>query len=169
MQADSSRAQFDELIDGLESRMIRAIARIIDDSHDAEDALQNALTTIWQKLGRMRRHRNPAAIVLKVCIDAAYDVLRKRNRTNRRVVALPADSVPDSAATPAERLGALESRERLLAALLELPRMQSLALQMRYVEELSYTEISAALGCAESTTRKHVERGLSRLRQVAPV
>lgn len=148
--------------------MIRAIGRIVDDADDAEDALQNALTTIWQKQARMRRHGNPEAIILKVCIDAAYDVLRNRARTKRLTVALQSDDIQDSSASPSEQLSAIEARQRLLTAVLELPRNQSLAIHMRYVEELSYSEIAAALGCAESTTRKHVERGLSRLRQFAP-
>src|SRR5690554_6181362 len=83
MQANSPLTQFDNLLHGLDSRMVRAIARIIDDPHDAEDALQNALTTIWQKLSRLRQHPNPKAVVLKVCIDAAYDLLRNRRRTTR--------------------------------------------------------------------------------------
>jgi RNA polymerase sigma factor (sigma-70 family) len=168
MQPDSPLTQFDTLIHGLESRMIQAIARILSDPNDAEDALQNALTTIWQKLARLRQHPNPAAIILKVCIHAAYDVLRNRRRAKRLEVTLQSDDVPDSSASPAEGLSAIEARERLLAAILELPPNQSLAVHLRYVEELSYPEIAAALGCAESTTRKHVERGLSRLRQLAP-
>jgi RNA polymerase sigma factor (sigma-70 family) len=166
VQTDSQTTQFDRLIEGLETRMIRAIARIVDDSNDAEDVLQNALTTIWRNLPRMQRHPNPTAVVLKVCIDAAYDVLRTRERAKRLVVPLPVEEVPDSSASPSDRLAEMESRRRLLAAVVELPHNQSLAIHMRYVEELSYTEIAAALGCAESTTRKHVARGLSRLRQL---
>ena len=145
--------------------MIRAIARIVADPDDAEDALQNALMTIWKKLPRMRRHPNPTAILLKVCVDAAYDVLRNRQRA-KRVVPLQTDNVPNLCASPSERLSVMEVRQSLLAAILDLPCNQALAVHMRYVEELPYPEIAAALGCAESTTRKHVERGLSRLRQL---
>src|SRR5262245_42545426 len=140
MQADSPRTQFDDLIHGLESRMIRAIARIVDNPHDAEDALQNALTTIWQNLSRMRQHPNPEAVILKVCIDAAYDVLRNRRRAKRLEINLPSEHV-GSTTSPAEELAAIEARQRLLAAVLELPRNQSLAVHLRYVEELSYAEI----------------------------
>ena len=52
MESGSPTTQFNALIEGLESRMIRAIARILDDPDDAEDALQNVLTTIWQKGAR---------------------------------------------------------------------------------------------------------------------
>jgi len=167
VESGSPTSQFNTLIEGLDCRMIRAIARIVDDPDDAEDALQNALTTIWRIGARMRRHPNPTAIILKVCVDAAYDVLRNRKRANRLIVPLQSDDIPDRSASPSERMSAMEARRRLLAAILDLPRNQSLAVHMRYVEELSYAEIAAALGCAESTTRKHVERGLSRLRRLA--
>lgn len=47
-----------------------------------------------------------------------------------------------------------------------LPRKQALAVLMRVVQEQSYADIAAALGCTEQTARSHASKGRARLRQV---
>jgi RNA polymerase sigma-70 factor (ECF subfamily) len=164
LQTSTPGAQFDRLIAGIERQMCRAIARIVDDPHDAEDALQNALTTIWRKRTMVQMHPNRDAIVLRVCIDAAYDLLRRGRRRQFGTQSV-CEELADPRPEPLEELFEKEVRAALLAAVRDLPRNQSLAVHMRFVEELSYSEIAAGIGCADSTARKHVERGVRRLRQ----
>jgi len=47
-----------------------------------------------------------------------------------------------------------------------LPENQRIAVDLRIRCSCSYEMVSAVLGCAEATTRVHVWRGLSRLRQI---
>jgi RNA polymerase sigma-70 factor (ECF subfamily) len=164
---DCSAKFYESVIEPVEDRMIRAIWRIAGNGQDAEDAMQNALVAIWKGRQRIERHPSPQALVLRICIDAACDVMRRRTRLARKTV--PQDDVeplPDRALSPWERLAQQELSREILAAIHRLSRAQAIAITLRVFEDLPYDQIAAALGCAEATARKHVERARGRLRVV---
>ena len=58
--------------------------------------------------------------------------------------------------------------ERLAEALALLPEAQRRAVQLRVVEERSYTEVASAMGVTEVTARARVSRGLRALARLLP-
>ncbi|HEV3299829.1 MAG TPA: RNA polymerase sigma factor [Planctomycetaceae bacterium] len=158
---------YEQIIGPLEPCMVRTVWRVTRNRQDAEDALQNALLAVWKRWDRVVRHRAPTALVLKMCVDAAYDVVRQRLRTKRKhgrsdSRVEPVDSAPD----PQVELAAQEQSAEMLEAIQSLSRRQAAAVLLRVFEDLSYEEIAAALGCSAATARKHVERGRARLQIV---
>jgi RNA polymerase sigma-70 factor (ECF subfamily) len=144
--------------------MMRSIWRIVRHPEAAEDTLQEALTIIWKKMGRIRRHPNPQALILKICVNAAYDTLRRSRRIRQNekyaeIQELPAD--PDS--NGLRRLEKKNVEAEILKAIRRLPRKQALAVLMRTVQEQSYDSIAQVLECSEVTARIHVSRGRARL------
>jgi RNA polymerase sigma-70 factor (ECF subfamily) len=147
--------------------MIRSVWRVTRNEQDAEDALQNAFVTIWKRRRRIAAHEAPHALILRICIDAACDVVRARARTRLRTEGdVDHDRLVDAAPSPSDDLAHRELRDRVAAAIERLPRNQAVALSLRVFEELPYDQIAGALGCAEATARKHVERARDRLRAV---
>jgi RNA polymerase sigma-70 factor, ECF subfamily len=163
---DGNRADYDSLIRPIEDRMIRSVWRIVRDPDDADDAFQEALATIWKRLGRIRRHANPHALILRICVNSAYDVRRRKSR-RRRHEELKAitDIAADPAPSPAEQAVGRENREEIFEAIGRLPRNQAQAVLMRFVQELPYADIAQALDCKEATARKHIARARIRLRK----
>ena len=156
---------YERLIKPIEDRMIRSIWRILRDPDDADDALQDALATIWKRLDRVRKHPNPQALVLKICADAAYDALRRRIRSSRREDWRGIDeNRPDSAPLVSEELSRRDRRREIFGAIARLPRNQATAVLMRFVQEQPYSVVAKALGCTEGTARTHVKRARERLR-----
>jgi RNA polymerase sigma-70 factor, ECF subfamily len=154
---------YETIIGPIEDRMIRAIWRIVRDAHDAEDAMQNALATIWKRWPRVVRHDAPQALVLKICVQAAYDAARRRHRERRRIE--PSTSEPvDPARPPREELVGRETHAAVVEALARLSERQAVAFSLRVFDDLPYGDIASALGCAEATARKHVERARAHLR-----
>lgn len=159
--------EYEVLIKPLEPKMIRSIWRIVRNGEDAQDALQEALATIWNRWGRIRKHPNPQALVLKICIDAACDALRRRIRLGRREASqTPSGQWLDPAPSAAQELARQELRAEILQAIGQLPRNQAEAILMRLVQELPYEAIAQAMGCAEATVRTHIARGRARLCQL---
>src|SRR5512135_95697 len=74
---------YDVLVRPLEVRMMRTIWRIVREREAAEDALQDALTTIWRKRDAVARHPKPEALILRIAVAAAIDAVRKRRRRLR--------------------------------------------------------------------------------------
>ena len=162
MRDDSS--DYDSLIRPIENQMIRSVWRIVRDPDDAEDAFQEATETIWKRLGRIRRHPNPQALILKICTDAAHDVLRRRTRQartqeNENVIA----ALPDPAPSATQHLLNRETQAEIFRAIGQLSPKQGTAVLMRFVQDLSYRDIAQSLGCREVTVRKHIARAREKL------
>lgn len=141
--------------------MIQTVWRVLGNRDDADDALQESLVRIWRGWSRVVHHQNPQALVLKICSDCAYDELRRRVRRSRTRQLL--DQETSSLAEPPEELQRAEMRTSIITAIARLPRNQAVAFVMRALQQRSYQEIAAALGCAEVTARKHVSRARDRL------
>jgi RNA polymerase sigma factor (sigma-70 family) len=155
--------EFERLVLAHRARMTRTIWRVLRDGDLAEDALQEALATLWRKLPVVSRHPNPEAFVLRVAIDAARDQLRARLRRERRTT--PLDVVEDRGAAawadPVERAALVRE---VLGAVRRLGRRQATAILLRAVEEAPYETVAQALGCSEATARVHVQRARGKLR-----
>jgi len=69
--------KYERLIKPIEDQMIKSVWRITCNSSDAEDAFQDALMKIWKHIKKIQRHPNPHALILRICANSAYDILKK--------------------------------------------------------------------------------------------
>lgn len=152
-----------EVIGPIEDRMIRAVWRVTRHPQDAEDAMQDALAKVLKTWDRVIVHPNPQALVLKICIDAAYDLIRKRSRAAGRQEDVAMDAISDSSSDPLEKLSGDETVVRILSAIANLPKQQAVAAVLRLHEQLPYSVIGTTLGCSEGTARTHVTRARQQL------
>jgi RNA polymerase sigma-70 factor (ECF subfamily) len=157
-------AFYDTYLAPLETRMLRTAWRITHEPDRARDALQDAMARVWRQRERVRAHPNPGALILRIAIHAAIDVLRRERR--RRRAEESATPAAWRAAPPPGPAAAAESREvrtLVLDAIAGLPEKQAAAVTLRVVEEQPYEAVAAALGCTEPTARVHVLRGREKL------
>jgi RNA polymerase sigma-70 factor (ECF subfamily) len=95
----------------------------------------------------------------------------RRGAVERRALARLGVEVPAMSDVELERVieltGLEQLRGRVAAALAELPADQRTAVQMRVVEERSYTEIAVRTGVSEQVARARVSRGLRSLAAVS--
>ena len=155
---------YDVLVKPMEPRLMRAIWRIVRRREAAEDALQEALATIWRKRDVVARHPNPQALILRIAVSAAIDSLRKdRRRLRHEVPGMTVDWAEDAASPAAKNAEDSELRAAVLEAIGRLPGRQAAAVLLYVVEELPYEELARAMGCSETTARVHVLRGRAKL------
>jgi RNA polymerase sigma-70 factor, ECF subfamily len=160
------RAIYDELIAPQEQRMMRSIWRIVRNTDLAEDCLQDALAIIWKKRYQIHGHPNPQALILKICLDAAYDSLRKLERRRGQTDLSQLVDIPSPAAHNADRkLQEKEFEEQVQQAIRRLPRKRALAVMMRLINEEPFEIIADALDCSEVTVRIHISKGRAQLRK----
>ena len=156
--------EYEKLIKPVEDRMICSIWRITHDPDDADDALQEALFKIWKRLNRIKRHPNPHALILRICINSAYDVLRVRAKQRRHAELNTIQSnVPDPTPTSEENITNQENRTEIFEAIEKLSQNQAETVLMRIIQGLPFRDIAQALGCREATARKHFARAREKL------
>ena len=155
---------FEELIDPIERRMIDSIWRIVRNKHDFDDAFQQALATIWKRLDKVSQHPHPPACVLRICVNAAYDVLRKQRRQREQELSLDgSDGIVDPVRDGAQSLQGKEKEDEIMSAISQLPEAQADAVLMRFSQDASYADIARALECSEAAARQHVCRAREKL------
>ncbi len=151
--------------------MIRTIWRIAGNADDCEDSLQEALAIIWRKFDRITAHKNPRALVLRICMNAACDVMRKRSRVSRtEQFSEWQDEVRRELNRPGStvlhKLQAEDLEREVVSALQQLSPQQGEAVRLRLLRQESYARIAELLSCSEATARTHVARGRARLQEL---
>lgn len=143
---------------------MQTVWRVTRNQADAEDAIQAALSTAWRRREVLAAHPNPVALMLKICIDASLDLVKKKRSTRGTLERyVNADIQPTRIAAPSELAESEESIALILFEIQQLPRNLSEAILMRLVNELPYSEIASALDCTEVAARKYVQRGRTQL------
>jgi len=140
------------------------------DAAAASDVTQQVFLKL---IGGMARYRGDSAfstwlyrIVVNACVD--------RSRRHQAEVAVPEaaalDGIPDAVMSNEERFARGEVARSVQDAIATLPPKLRIAILMRYFDELSYTDIAAALNCSIGTVSSRLSRGHRLLaRRLAPL
>jgi RNA polymerase sigma-70 factor (sigma-E family) len=134
---------------------------ITTDRGIAEDCVQEALTRVHRRWGRLRREGQPAAYARQAVVNAALSWRRRR-----RIREVPLNPAEDTRHPAAESVNQhLDSvDEALLAALRSLPPRMRATVTLRYLEDRSEAETAGMLGCSVGTVKSSASRGIARLR-----
>jgi RNA polymerase sigma factor (sigma-70 family) len=123
---------------------------------EADDCFQETFIAALRAYDRLRGDSNLRAWVLTIAHRKAIDAARARARRPA-----PAETASDSAIAHPEP----GVDPGLWALVRDLPPKQRAAIAHRYVADLSYAEIGAAMGCSEEAARRSVHEGLTKLRR----
>jgi len=141
--------------------------RILQDSADAEDVVQEAFAQAWTQASRYDVQRGAvAAWLLTLTRSRAIDRLRsKRARPDRSAGENTIADVADAAATPDVQLLSAEQVDRVRVALRDLPALQRVTLELAYYEGLSHAEIAEQMEQPLGTVKTRIRQGMIRLRE----
>jgi RNA polymerase sigma-70 factor (ECF subfamily) len=136
----------------------RLATRLTGNAADAEDAVQDALV---RSMVHARSYHGKGtvrswllAIVANSCRERIRSEVSRRRREEAIAKEAPSGSEPKSD----------DLREHLNATLATLDDHYRLPLSMRYLDDMDFPDIAAALGGKEKSIRTRVSRGLEQLR-----
>jgi RNA polymerase sigma-70 factor (ECF subfamily) len=152
---------FAELVGRYQARLGYFLRKALGDDRAAEDALQDVWLSVFRAVPRLADAGAFRAWLYRIARDRASRELR-----GRRPPPAPLDEadVPDDSAEGAAF--AAEDAEQVHRALDELPAEQREALVLRYLEDMSYQEIAAVVGCSVGTVRSRLHYGRRALRGI---
>jgi RNA polymerase sigma factor (sigma-70 family) len=162
-QRGDARA-YEELVRPHQEVAFRVAYVITRNAADAEDASQEALVKAWRALGRFRAGEPLRPWLLRIVANEARNRRRSAGRRERLVLRVAASS-GEAAPSPEEAVLGRAERERLLAALEELPEQARVVLAYRYLLELSEQETAAALDVRLGTVKSRSARALEKLKE----
>jgi RNA polymerase sigma-70 factor (sigma-E family) len=157
---DDARQEFAEFVAARSRQLIRLAYVLTGDQHAAEDLLQNTLVKAAAHWGRI--HTSPEAYVRRIMYREQVSWLRRRVRRRETAMAqVPEPTAGDDAVS-------VEARLALRDALLALPPRRRAVLVLRYLEDLSESQVAEILGCSVGTVRSQNHKAVAQLRLALP-
>jgi RNA polymerase sigma-70 factor (ECF subfamily) len=165
---------FDELVKRYEGKVFHLARRILKDSDEAEDALQETFLSAYRGLPKFKRESKFSTWIFRIATNAALMRLRKRRPD---VVSLDqpkpsdgeGDAIPldlrDWSKTPDEELVDQETKEAMEQAIAALPADLAAVFLLRDVEGMSNEEAADATGLSLAAAKSRLHRARLFLRE----
>jgi len=165
--AEQDHKAFGEFYDRVAGILFSVSVRILKESHDAEEIIQEVFVQIWNKA----RDFNPAAgtaihWALGIARHRCIDRLRSRQRRSRLVeeMAEATESTGAASTRLPEPMLSGEEISNVRAAVAELPPEQRTAIELAFFSGLSHAEIAVLLDEPLGTVKARIRRGMIKLR-----
>jgi len=140
--------------------MIGLALKIVWNRHDAEEIVQEAFKLTLTNGPRLPHERYEPWMfrtVANLCLN-----LRRRRRPEPLT---EWTDIPQTA-SPADRLQRIEQLDNLRTAIAKLPGQQRIALVLRTMEQMSYTDIAEIMALSVAAVRSHVHFARQRLAEL---
>jgi len=141
-------------------KLFRLAYRLLWNRADAEDAVQDALLTAYERSSQLRDSEKWWPWVCRIVVQRCRLVGRRASLRRRHEQAF-ADLSPTL--ETARSSGSAELKTLVIKLLDELPRRQREVLVLRHLQGMAFGEIAEVLGLSPETARVHAQRGRERL------
>jgi len=145
-------------------RIFHFALQMLGNTEDAMDVTQDAFLRLHRHWHRRDANRSAVAWLYAIARNLAIDVIRAR-RVRKPAAVEEADAEPSPAPGPEVLAGRSELRERIWAALAELPPALREVVVLRDLHGLSYAELAQTLGVPATTVTSRLHDARERLRK----
>jgi len=160
-----TRADFHAAISARAGRWYAACLKITRDAALAEDALQDALLSAWDKRAQFQHGASLDTWIHRIAVNAALQLIRRQ----RPAMFSPLDfEVEDEQATPEEARYAAELAGGLDVALCRLSDMERVCFVLKHLEQWRLNEIADELDSSVGTVKQALFRAVRKLRGAFP-
>jgi RNA polymerase sigma-70 factor (sigma-E family) len=156
--SDGTDADYLAFVNGRMAALRRWAYLLTGDAHQADDLVQDTLTTVYAKWQRVSRADNIDAYVYRVLVRT---FLNERRRGWWKV-RLFGDAAPEQPTIT----HSLEEREVLRAALSRLTPSQQAVLVLRFLCDQSIADVALYLGVSEGTVKSQTSHALTAMRRL---
>ena len=150
---------FAELAARIGDRMYAAAQHILRDPDRADDAVQQAMVSVWRHLPSLDDPDRFRAWVYRIVVREAYAEARRHTSWTRRLPFV----APERSIEP-DHAGGIADRDQLERGFERLPIDHRTVLVLKHVAGLSNGEIAEALRIPEGTVRSRLYHGIQSLR-----
>ncbi len=148
---------FEPIVERYNRVLFSVALRMLGDFEDARDATQNAFVKAFEHLDSYDPERKLFSWLYRILVNECSNLRRARRPDE------PLDEREAAGSGPFEAAAASEQRDRLQAALGELPFDYRQVVVLRHFADLSYAEIAEVLGIPEKTVKSRLFTARQRL------
>lgn len=155
--------EYKKIVVALRPSLLAVARRIIGNTQDAEDVVQDVCLKIWHFRDRIDPYENMEAYSTTMVKNLSIDKIRSRKpfADEQELIGREAgEQLPDSL------LEEKEERDAIRRIIEMLPPLQQRILQMKDIEGYETGEISEAMGIAAEAVRNNLSRARRRIREL---
>lgn len=145
------REGFAVLVKQYSEKLYWKVRRIVLSHEDANDVLQNVFIKVWSNLQNFQGKSSLSTWLYRIAINESLDFLRKQKLSDR--VSADEDVSVASRLMSDEYFDGDEVQARLQEAVARLPEVQRMVFNLKYFEEMKYSEMSQILNTSEGALK----------------
>lgn len=147
---------FNETILPIRDKLYRFALRILGNTQEAEDVVQEVFIKVWKKRNEWHTWSNMEAMCMTMTRNLSIDRTRGKHR---RLTSLPEnyDAVSKSA-NPEQIVASNDTVDHIRRLIDLLPNKQKMVVQLRDIEGYSYKEVAEILGMSLNQVKINLHR-----------
>ncbi len=144
-----SRKAFEHVVRQYSDPLYWKIRRIVVDHDDASDVLQNTFLKAWKSLGDFRQESKLSTWLYRIAINESLDFVRRESKTKSMDgnIALASRLMAD------QYFDGDQTQALLQEAVVTLPDVQRTVFNLKYFDEMKYSEMSKIMGVTEGALK----------------
>jgi RNA polymerase sigma-70 factor (ECF subfamily) len=136
---------FKELISLYKERLYWHVRKIVISHDDADDVLQNTFIKIYKNIGKFKQESKLFSWMYRIATNEAITFINKRNKERKVEISEVQEHLVSTLESDIYFSGE-EIQAILQKAIASLPQKQQLVFNMKYFDNIKYTQISEILG-----------------------
>ena len=160
---------FEHIVKKYEKKVYNLALRYLKNRDDALDLSQEVFIQVYNNLAQFRGDSQFSTWIYRVTYNKCVDMLRKTQKLRRNVVMSTDDEnffeTRDCRASIEEDYEGRETLVTVMKIIDTLPSEQRDVVILRYIKDLSYSQIADVLGIAEGTIKSRLNRARLKIKE----
>lgn len=153
----------DQIIDRYQQKLLRYVTGIIKDPDKAEDIVQETFISVYKNINSFDLRRKFSSWIYRIAHNKAISEIRKQSFLGLES-AFNVPGVENLDQTITKELDRAKTKDLIIGSVNDLSLKYREPIQLRFMEEKSYEEISDILRIPKSTVGVRIKRGLEKLK-----
>jgi RNA polymerase sigma-70 factor (ECF subfamily) len=147
----TQRKAFELVVRQYSEQLYWQVRRIVLTHEDANDVMQNVMLKAWTNLNTFRKDSKLSTWLYRIAVNESLDFIRRQKNSST----VSADDTSGIANTllADDYFDGDETEAQLQEAIAKLPDVQRTVFNLRYYEEMKYSEISEILNTTEGALK----------------
>ena len=147
----TQRKAFEQVVRQYSEQLYWQVRRIVLSHEDANDVMQNVMLKAWSSLDSFRQDSKLSTWLYRIAINESLDFVRRQKVAD---MVSADDSVGIANILMADRyFDGDETEAQLQEAIAQLPEVQRTVFNLRYYDEMKYSEMSKILNTSEGALK----------------
>lgn len=169
---NGEKEEFTEIVNRYLKMVYNFVYRLVSSEKEAEDITQEVFLKVWKNVKNFDVEKSLKTWIFTIAKNTAFDYLRKRkdipmsvfdNDEGENVIE---DNLEDIERRPDEVFALAQNKKQINKVIKELSIIQKEVIILKYVNEMSLSEVSEIMDMSKDTVKSHHRRAILKMRKL---